>query len=204
MQLTERSSPIPIPSAVTEQPMFSQSVFVLFFCLIFSTDCRVPDYHPFSNILPFWEEPRHYIAWVCAQVGELLWIPSPIQRRPCPWPQVHLLYHVSLLRFSQKRERYIFFLASSRWQIISLSQSLLFSIWKMGGLESMVDACGAENLGLGVHRANQGPSMRQIHGLKVTGGGTKRCKTQVSLRSSLLWGSADLHVQEKGSWRRWN
>lgn len=65
-------------------------------------------------------------------------------------------------------------------------QSLLFSIWKMGGLESMVAACGAENLGLGVQRAKQGPSTREIHGLEVTGGGTKRCKTWAYLRSSLL------------------
>lgn len=38
----------------------------------------------------------------------------------------------------------------------------------MGGREGKVAACGAENLGLGIKRALQGPSIREVRGLAVS------------------------------------
>lgn len=91
-------------------------------------------------------------------------------------PSTSLVSCISAEVFSKKREIQ-FLLASSEMADYFTEQSLLFSLWKMGGLEGMVAACGAENLGLGIQRAKQGPSTREIHGLEVTGGGTKWCKT---------------------------
>lgn len=61
-----------------------------------------------------------------------------------------------------------FFLASSAMADHFTEQSLPLSVWKMGGREGMAAACGAENLGLGIERAQQGPSTREVHGLEVS------------------------------------
>lgn len=192
MQLTKRSSPIPIPSAVTEQPMFSQSVFVLvlflvcFFLSHFLHRPQSPRLPPLQQHPSFLgRTPSLHCLSVCTSWGAPVNSVSYPEKALPMTPSTSLVSCISAEVFSKERE--IHFLPC----LLEVAdyfpeQSLLFSVWKMGGLESMVAACGAENLGLGVHRANQGPSTREIRGLKVTGGGTKRCKTQVSLRSSLL------------------
>lgn len=91
-------------------------------------------------------------------------------------PSTSLVSCISAEVFSKKREIH-FLPCLLEMADYFTEQSLLFSVWKMRGLESMVAACGAENLGLGVHRANQGLSRRETRGLKVTGGGTERCET---------------------------
>lgn len=81
-------------------------------------------------------------------------------------PSTSLVSCISAEVFS-KKERDTVLLASSEMADDFTEQSLQFSVWKTGGLEGMVAARGAENLGLGLQRAKQGPGTRGVHSVEV-------------------------------------
>lgn len=145
MQLIERSSPIPVASAVTEQPIFSQSVFVLvLFLSHFLHRLQSPRLPPLQQHPSFLgRTPSLHCLSVCTSWGAPVNSVSYPEKALPMTPSTSLVSCISAEVFSKKREIH-FLPCLLKMADYFTEQSLLFSVWRMWGLKSMVAACGAE------------------------------------------------------------
>lgn len=168
-------------------------------CLIFSR-LQSPSPPPLQQLPFLGRTPSLHCLSVCTSWG------APVNSASYPEKALPMtpstsLCHVSLLRFSRKRERHTSSLPPQRWQTVSQSSHPCFQYGRRGPGGHGCCLCGRES-GTRTLRAKQGPSTRETRGSEVASGGTGPCRTGSCPRSRPE--ALQTCPSEEGSWRRWS